>query len=860
MNTAHTERERIEAALRHIPATSPRDLWFSILAAIKSEYGEAGRDLAETWSQTDPSFNAQDFRDVWKSIKPGGGVKIGTLFRVAKQHGWRDDQPHIKPTAEQIAQRQREADKRTQKENLDLYRKREQAAKTAQTVYRAAPLAPANNPYQVRKGVSPEPMLKELPASELAKILNYAPQSDGQPLTGNILIAPIMQGGQLASLEFIDESGRKSALSGGAKAGGYTPLQAMPKGNGKGLTLLIGEGLASCMTAKQATGYLAFAALSSGNLLAVAKELRSNYPQADVVILGELLKSSGEIDPHAIQAAEAIGARLAVPEFGKERHQEQTDINDFSAKFGADAVQKLIDAATNSTNSYENSVKSTSYDTNTSTNTLRTLTNSLPAPEPVREWDTVIAPPVATEEMFYGLLGQFAKAAALDTEVNPVAAMASAMTWLSAAMGRNIGLFAGNTWHGIRLNTVHVGRTSSGRKGDALGLLKRVIKAMEKDATYAKLLPMKHDGGLSSREGLAMLIHDGYKLGKEEVAAIEDKRLFILEEEFANVLAQCKRDGNTLSACIRGLFDGVSIQPAAKTGIWASKPHIAIHGCITPTELRAKMSEGELSNGFANRFLIFWAERTCIEAFPRSAPDAEVNGYAKKLAEIIDFGLSDYPTNQDTITLKLTMAARDAYRTTYTEYNTQHPGGERITGLLARRSPLLLRMAGLFSITDKSHDIDVKHIRAAHAWMTYFAQSVHFIFPPTAGALEHEALRNEQAEKLCAWLTGKNWKSRTEITKGCFSGNTTAHTIDGALQALALEKRIDRREVKTKTVKRTEYRAVSREKNKQFVDCSLTVRNQGLTQVVDLIEENKQFGEFVQFVPPHAETTARGAL
>ncbi len=340
----HTENERIEAALQYILANN-RDLWLKILMALKSWYGEAGRDIAETWSQTDPNFNAQDFRDVWKGLKPGGGVKIGTLFHVAKQHGWRDDQPHVMPTAEQIAQRQREADKRTQKENIDLYRKREQAAKTAQTVYRS-PFAPANNPYLVRKDVLPVPMLKELPASKLAKILNYAPHSDGQPLTGNILIVPIMFQGKLSSLEFIDESGRKSALSGGAKAGGYAPLQATPEGNGEGLTILIGEGVASCMTAKQATGYPAFAALSSGNLLSVAKQLRTDYPAAAFVILGELLKATGELDPHSIQAAEAIGARLAVPDFGIERHQEQTDINDYAQKFGVQAVQELIELST----------------------------------------------------------------------------------------------------------------------------------------------------------------------------------------------------------------------------------------------------------------------------------------------------------------------------------------------------------------------------------------------------------------------------------------------------------------------------------------------------------------------------------
>ncbi len=263
------------------------------------------------------------------------------------------------------------------------------------------------------------------------------------------------------------------------------------------------------------------------------------------------------------------------------------------AKTAAAAQRNHAEAAqpVNSSESADSSTKSTNYDAKSSANSKPGRANSLPE----REWDNVIAPPVPTNAMFYGLLGRFAHCAALGTEVNPAAAMAGAMTWLTAAMGRNIGLFIGNSWHGIRINTVHVGRTSCGRKGDALGLLKRMVKFMETNADCAKLLPRKHEGGLSSREGLAMLIHDSYRNGKEEIEGIEDKRLFVLEEEFANVLAQCKRDGNTLSASIRGVFDSVSIQPAAKTGVWATNPHIAIHGCITPTELRAKIDSCQAS-------------------------------------------------------------------------------------------------------------------------------------------------------------------------------------------------------------------------------------------------------------------------
>ena len=56
-----------------------------------------------------------------------------------------------------------------------------------------------------------------------------------------------------------------------------------------------------------------------------------------------------------------------------------------------------------------------------------------------------------------------------------------------------------------------------------------------------------------------------------------------IESEFANVLGQTKREGNTLSAALRDVWDGISIRPATKTSrVWASDPHIALSGAVTP--------------------------------------------------------------------------------------------------------------------------------------------------------------------------------------------------------------------------------------------------------------------------------------
>jgi hypothetical protein len=68
-------------------------------------------------------------------------------------------------------------------------------------------------------------------------------------------------------------------------------------------------------------------------------------------------------------------------------------------------------------------------------------------------------------------------------------------------------------------------------------------------------------------------------------------------------------------------------------------------------------------------------------------------------------------------------------------------GGERVTGLLERRAPYLLRLAMLFAITDQTRWIEPKHITAALAWVKYWAESVRFIF-----ATAQEAHKAEQTE------------------------------------------------------------------------------------------------------------------
>jgi putative DNA primase/helicase len=203
--------------------------------------------------------------------------------------------------------------------------------------------AKSDHPYLVLKQIAPVPGLREILAGDAAGILGYMPKSDGKPLTGRILIVPVQIGGELSTVELIDSNGDKTALKGrGTKSGGYWTAQRLPDGDGAGATLLIGEGVATVLSASEASGQLGIAALSNTNLATVAGSLRSRYPSATLVVLADLMKGTSEPDPLADKAARVCAGRVAIPEFGAGRRPDDKDFNDMAILMGGEAVARAI--------------------------------------------------------------------------------------------------------------------------------------------------------------------------------------------------------------------------------------------------------------------------------------------------------------------------------------------------------------------------------------------------------------------------------------------------------------------------------------------------------------------------------------
>lgn len=120
--------------------------------AVKSALGDDGWTLWDAWSAQSEEYEARVAQTKWRSFSIVGGIRIGTLFHIAKQYGW-------KPTKGRKAQDvintmvalQPSDDEREQaKRRVSIAELR--VSKQAQLLLHDAEHAEESHPYLARKG------------------------------------------------------------------------------------------------------------------------------------------------------------------------------------------------------------------------------------------------------------------------------------------------------------------------------------------------------------------------------------------------------------------------------------------------------------------------------------------------------------------------------------------------------------------------------------------------------------------------------------------------------------------------------------------------------------------------------------
>ncbi|MDB5784864.1 PriCT-2 domain-containing protein [Caballeronia mineralivorans] len=339
------ELARARAALAVIPSQD-YSTWVDMAFAVKQGFGDAGFDIWDEWSRSAHNYSERAARVTWRSASASGGKTLASLFWLAERHGFDLQGSRVAgavvhgvagPDRQTLERRAQEA----QREERKVRARHAAVAREAASIWQwARPVGP-EHPYLTRKQLKATETLRELEAVELRTLLGYEASSEEEILTGRVLIVPVWRGECLSTLELIDEHGRKSSLAGGAKKGGYWMTLPEPVTGETASPMLIGEGMATVLSAHRATGWLAAAALSSGNLSEVAGVLRERFPDAGLIVLGDL----GHGEESARQAARHVAAQLALPVFAPQAlidGSRPTDFNDMAVLYGSYAVRRLL--------------------------------------------------------------------------------------------------------------------------------------------------------------------------------------------------------------------------------------------------------------------------------------------------------------------------------------------------------------------------------------------------------------------------------------------------------------------------------------------------------------------------------------
>jgi len=193
-------------------------------------------------------------------------------------------------------------------------------------------------------------------------------------------------------------------------------------------------------------------------------------------------------------------------------------------------------------------------------------------------------------EAFHGIAGEFVRMVEPNTEADPAAILLQFLVCFGALVGRGPHYRVEGDAHHANINALLVGPTSKARKGTSFG---RIREAFE-------LVPgwTPHVSGLASGEGLKFHVRDPREETRRsksgelviEIAdeGVPDKRLLVVEPEFAGVLRAGQRQGNTLSATIREAWDSGDLRTLTKNDpVTATGAISASSGTSRPTNCEA---------------------------------------------------------------------------------------------------------------------------------------------------------------------------------------------------------------------------------------------------------------------------------
>jgi hypothetical protein len=388
-------------------------------------------------------------------------------------------------------------------------------------------------------------------------------------------------------------------------------------------------------------------------------------------------------------------------------------------------------------------------------------------------WPEPLAPAA-----YYGLAGEIVRAIAPHTEADDAAILIQLLVAYGNLIGRIAYAIVGATRHYGNENALVIGQTSASRKGTSWDEVKRLIEPLDPDWFTHSIT-----GGLSTGEGLIYHVRDEVK-GKEPVKehgrvidyqevildhGVADKRLMIVETEFARPLQAMRREGSTLSAIVRRAWDGGTLRSLVKGYPYrATGAHVSIVGHITADELHSLLNQTDLSNGFANRFLWVACKRSRLLPFGGRLSAEEISHFQRRLAKAVECGRGKERVrwSHDAMTL---------WQEHYPLLTKPRPAA--LGSVVNRAEAHVLRLATLTALLNLDRAIEPDHLRAALAMVAYAERSAAHILG--------DRLADRDEEDILAYIKARSsGVSRAEIRRDVFSDHKPASRVTEKLRSL----------------------------------------------------------------------------
>jgi hypothetical protein len=380
--------------------------------------------------------------------------------------------------------------------------------------------------------------------------------------------------------------------------------------------------------------------------------------------------------------------------------------------------------------------------------------------------------PKMDESAYYGLAGDVVRAIEPYSEADPVAILTQFLGAAGSIIGRTPYHKVEGDHHHVNLYEIQVGKSAKARKGTSWGRVCSIARTAD-EVWYGERVR----GGLSSGEGFIAEVRDPVTKWNPKDKVLEtvdpgvtDKRLMIIEPEFAGVLAVAERQGNTLTTHLRQAWDGgILSKMTVSSPMRATGAHVSIIGHITVDELRARLTRTDAANGFANRFLFLLVKRSKVLPFGGDTlDDAVIANLGARLKEAVERA-------SKLGRIGWTTAAAEAWQAVYGRLSEGKPG--LLGAVIARAEAQVVRLAMLYALLDGAANIDLPHLKAALAVWEYAEASAAHIFGASLG--------DEVADEILRALRhSPEGMSRTAI-RDLFGRNQSAGRIGGALALLA---------------------------------------------------------------------------